>query len=74
MIDNPRIGDMLHFIVMDHDFLLSNDFAGEAYLDLADVPGVRSSASTPQTLRQFNLILMHPESKGSQHHPFISKN
>ncbi len=56
---------MLHFIVMDHDFLLSNDFAGEALLDLADVPGFPSSNS-PSTLRQFNLVLMHPSEKGAQ--------
>ncbi len=53
---------VLHFVVMDHDYLRSNDFAGEAYLELADIPGFMSSAisSSNSTMRQFNLILIHP--------------
>uniref|UniRef100_A0A158R5N8 BAI1-associated protein 3 n=1 Tax=Syphacia muris TaxID=451379 RepID=A0A158R5N8_9BILA len=54
---------MIHFIVMDHDFLRSNDFAGEAFLQLNDVPGYGPAAGT--TLKQFNLILIHPQNKGS---------
>lgn len=30
---------MLHFIVMDHDYIGRNDFAGEAFIKLEDVPG-----------------------------------
>ncbi|KAL7071546.1 hypothetical protein ACQ4LE_009626, partial [Meloidogyne hapla] len=30
---------LAHFVIMDHDFLKSNDFAGEAFLDLREVPG-----------------------------------
>lgn len=30
---------MLHFIVMDHDVIGRNDFAGEAFIQLEDVPG-----------------------------------
>lgn len=52
---------MVHFIVMDHDFLRSNDFAGEAFLDLADVPGIGNGVGS--ALRQFNLILIHPSNK-----------
>ncbi|PAV70519.1 hypothetical protein WR25_19405 [Diploscapter pachys] len=51
---------MIHFTVMDHDYLRSNDFAGEAFLELADVPGFAASGGT--TLRQFNLILIQPVS------------
>uniref|UniRef100_F1L4N1 BAI1-associated protein 3 n=1 Tax=Ascaris suum TaxID=6253 RepID=F1L4N1_ASCSU len=51
----------VHFIVMDHDFLRSNDFAGEAFLDLAEVPGIGTAAGS--ALRQFNLILIHPSKK-----------
>ncbi|KJH42394.1 C2 domain protein [Dictyocaulus viviparus] len=50
---------MLHFTVMDHDYLRSNDFAGEAFLELADVPGFGVAGGN--TLRQFNLILIQPE-------------
>lgn len=50
---------MVHFVVMDHDFLRSNDFAGEAFLDLAEVPGFGQPGMS-NTLRQFNLILIHP--------------
>jgi BAI1-associated protein 3 len=52
---------MVHFIVMDHDFLRSNDFAGEAFLDLTEVPGF-GTAGVSNTLRQFNLVLIHPQS------------
>ncbi|TMS36235.1 hypothetical protein L596_003449 [Steinernema carpocapsae] len=57
----PKIptGGMVHFVVMDHDFLRSNDFAGEAFLDLTEVPGF-GTAGVANTLRQFNLILIHP--------------
>ncbi|XGW33672.1 hypothetical protein V3C99_017806 [Haemonchus contortus] len=49
---------MLHFTVMDHDYLRSNDFAGEAFLELAEVPGFGVAGGN--TLRQFNLILIQP--------------
>ncbi|CAJ0946889.1 unnamed protein product, partial [Mesorhabditis belari] len=49
---------LIHFTVMDHDYLRSNDFAGEAYLELADVPGFLPGGAS--TLRQFNLVLIHP--------------
>ncbi|KAI1705747.1 c2 domain-containing protein [Ditylenchus destructor] len=57
----PKIfpSSMVHFVVMDHDFLRSNDFAGEAFLDLAEVPGFGQPGMS-NTLRQFNLILIHP--------------
>uniref|UniRef100_A0A1I7XJZ7 C2 domain-containing protein n=1 Tax=Heterorhabditis bacteriophora TaxID=37862 RepID=A0A1I7XJZ7_HETBA len=54
---------MLHFTVMDHDYLRSNDFAGEAFLELTDVcivPGFTVAGGS--TLRQFNLILIQPVS------------
>jgi len=56
----PRLppSAMLRFTVMDHDYLTSNDFAGEAYLDLTEVPGFTVNSSN--SLRQFNLILIHP--------------
>ncbi|VDD92598.1 unnamed protein product [Enterobius vermicularis] len=54
---------MIHFIVMDHDFLRANDFAGEAFLQLNDVPGYGPNAGT--ALKQFNLILIHPQNKGA---------
>ncbi|CEF60676.1 C2 domain and Munc13 homology 1 domain and Mammalian uncoordinated homology 13, domain 2 and Mammalian uncoordinated homology 13, subgroup, domain 2-containing protein [Strongyloides ratti] len=53
---------MIHFIVMDHDFLRSNDFAGEAFLELSEVPGF-GNTQVSSTLRQFNLILIHPTNK-----------
>ncbi|VDK43292.1 unnamed protein product [Anisakis simplex] len=52
---------IVHFVVMDHDFLRSNDFAGEAFLDLAEVPGIGTAAGS--ALRQFNLILIHPSKR-----------
>ncbi|CAB3400482.1 unnamed protein product [Caenorhabditis bovis] len=57
---NPPPTAMLHFTVMDHDYLRSNDFAGEAFLELVDVPGFGITGGN--TLRQFNLILIQPVS------------
>ena len=56
---------LVHFVVMDHDFLRSNDFAGEAFLDLSEVPGF-GQVGVSNTLRQFNLILIHPSRKGTK--------
>ncbi|GMR60748.1 hypothetical protein PMAYCL1PPCAC_30943, partial [Pristionchus mayeri] len=51
---------MLHFTVMDYDYLRSNDFAGEAFLELAEVPGFGTAGVSPNALRQFNLLLIQP--------------
>jgi hypothetical protein len=48
---------------MDHDLFRSNDFAGEAFLDLMEVPGF-GQAGVPNNLRQFNLVLIHSTAKG----------
>lgn len=34
---------MIVFTVMDHDVLTANDFAGEAFLSLNNIPGVASN-------------------------------
>lgn len=34
---------MIVFTVMDHDVLTANDFAGEAFLALTNIPGVASN-------------------------------
>jgi len=60
---------MLHFIVMDHDMIGRNDFAGEAFIRVEDVLGFASADGTSPTnsagkqaaLRQFNLLLMHAD-------------
>ncbi|KAI6176733.1 Protein unc-13-like protein D [Aphelenchoides bicaudatus] len=56
---------LLHFVVMDHDLFRSNDFAGEAFLDLNEVPGF-GTANVPNNLRQFNLVLIHSSTKDNQ--------
>ena len=58
---------MLHFIVMDHDLIGRNDFAGEAFIRLDDVPGFAAESANSANgaaLRQFNLLLMHPDQTG----------
>lgn len=37
-------GATVHFVLMDYDFL-KNDFGGEAYLQINDVPGVHGKKS-----------------------------
>ena len=49
-------GACVLFTVMDHDFLMANDFAGEGYLSLNNIPGISGerisgfSALKPVTL------------------------
>jgi hypothetical protein len=50
---------------MDHDLFRSNDFAGEAFMDLMEVPGF-GAAGVPNNLRQFNLVLIHSSNKDNQ--------
>lgn len=63
----------IHFVVMDHDFLMTNDYAGEAFLSFNEVPGATHapvektgstasiSGSAGHLQKQFTLALMHPD-------------
>ncbi len=58
---------MLRFSVFDHDVLSFNDFAGEAYLALASVPGLQDASSSVDNfhgLKQITLPLSFEEHKG----------
>jgi hypothetical protein len=44
-------------MVMDHDLMWSNDFEGEAFLEISKVIGIR----TVDELRQIELALTHPK-------------
>ncbi|XP_050539077.1 BAI1-associated protein 3 isoform X2 [Daktulosphaira vitifoliae] len=60
---------MILFTVMDHDVITANDFAGEAFLSLNSIPGVR--APLPHDINiidKVDLILMHQHNKG---HPIL---
>ncbi|KAJ8895018.1 hypothetical protein PR048_000327 [Dryococelus australis] len=64
-------GAMILFTVMDHDVLTSNDFAGEAFLALGNIPGVadnNSSIDNFHGLKAIDLILMHQKNKN---HPIL---
>ena len=55
-------GAMLVFTVMDHDLVFQNDFGGEAFLPLADVPGVNGEeVSGFDALHVISLALIHPK-------------
>ena len=52
------------FTVMDHDYVFQNDFAGEVYMSLADVPGVDGDEVTGyEALSVVTMPLMHPSKK-----------
>ena len=60
-----RDGACVHFTVMDHDLLTSNDFAGEAFLPLCDIPGVSGEAvSGFSALTPLCLTITHPRRSG----------
>ncbi|XP_070581067.1 BAI1-associated protein 3-like isoform X2 [Ptychodera flava] len=55
-------GSCVLFTVMDHDIILTNDFAGEAYLPLNDIPGLSSEIPAGfEKLKTISLILSQPQ-------------
>lgn len=59
-------GAVLVFTVMDHDYVFENDFAGEAYVDLCNIPGVDGQdISGFDALAITALPLMQPQHKGN---------
>ncbi|XP_069688099.1 BAI1-associated protein 3 isoform X2 [Periplaneta americana] len=64
-------GAMILFTVMDHDVLTSNDFAGEAFLSLHNIPGVddnNTSIDNFHGLKTVDLCLMHQKNRN---HPIL---
>lgn len=72
---------MVAFTVMDHDVLTANDFAGEAFLALGNIPGVADYSTSVENfhgLKQVDLPLMQQNDKSkhwSKHqiHDLLSK-
>lgn len=59
-------GAMIAFTVMDHDVLTANDFAGEAFLALGNIPGVADYSTSVENfhgLKQVDLPLMQQNDK-----------
>lgn len=59
-------GAMICFTVMDHDVLTANDFAGEAFLALANIPGVADYSTSVENfhgLKHADLPLMQQHDK-----------
>lgn len=57
---------MVCFTVMDHDVLTANDFAGEAFLALGNIPGVADYSTSVENfhgLKQVDLPLMQQTDK-----------
>ncbi|GIY76723.1 protein unc-13 homolog D [Caerostris extrusa] len=70
-LSSPRSGipgDLLHregaglcFSVMDHDMVTKNDFEGEAFLPLCNIP--ECSSEEMKDMKLIELCLMHPNDK-----------
>ena len=57
----------VQFTVMDHDFMLANDFAGEGFLALNTVPGIQGEeVSGFSALRPVRLPLTQPRKLGGK--------
>lgn len=63
-------GTIIHFIVMDHDLVWSNDFEGEAFLEINKLSGISVEQSnenrTVDELKVFELALTHPKAVQSR--------
>ena len=58
-------GNVLHFTVMDHDLMWSTDFEGEAFVELASIPGIKSDLSEAsfKDIKLYELCLIQPKGK-----------
>jgi len=54
-------GGIIHFTVMDHDLMWSNDFEGEAFLEIGKVIGFNHDNRAFDELKQIELSLTHPK-------------
>jgi hypothetical protein len=54
-------GGIIHFMVMDHDLMWSNDFEGEAFLEISKVTGVNHENRAADELKPIELALTHPK-------------
>jgi BAI1-associated protein 3 len=56
---------MIGFTVMDHDVITANDFAGEAFLSLNNIPGVAELLGVENFhgLKAIDLVLMQQKDK-----------
>lgn len=64
---------MICFTVMDHDVLTANDFGGEAFLALGNIPGVADYSTSVDNfhgLKQIELPLMQQKDKCEYKPPF----
>lgn len=56
------ISGYIHFIVMDHDLVWSNDFEGEAFLEISKISGINHDNRVLDEMKLFELALTHPKS------------
>ena len=58
-------GGIIHFTVMDHDLMWSNDFEGEAFLEICKLSGIPNELNNDNRplddLKQIELSLTHPK-------------
>ncbi|CAF1261716.1 unnamed protein product, partial [Didymodactylos carnosus] len=56
-------GAVIQFTVMDHDLMWTNDFEGEAFLEIANLPGVNSELGDRgfEDLKDIEIPLTHPK-------------
>ncbi len=59
-------GGVIHFTVMDHDLMWSNDFEGEAFLEISKLSGITNDSNNDNRsfdeLKQIEISLTHPKS------------
>jgi hypothetical protein len=63
-------GGVIHFTVMDHDLMWSNDFEGEAFLEISKLSGIPNDSFNDNRsldeLKQTELCLTHPKGLNKQ--------
>lgn len=53
-------GHVIHFTVMDHDLVWANDFEGEAFIELSNVPRLKGEINY-KDLKYQELMLIRPK-------------
>ncbi|XP_067937047.1 BAI1-associated protein 3-like [Watersipora subatra] len=72
--DFYKEGACMRFTLMDYNFVVKNDFGGEAYFPLSQVPGGPGHEDTHNHKKVIELVFMKPHAPSENRHLLALKN